>query len=66
MRIIANGEPLELPEEITLLQLLQRLQVRVQTAVLEHNGKIVARDNWSVELHEGDTVEILQFLGGGK
>ncbi len=65
MKIIANGEPIELPEELTLLQLLIRLQVGLHTAVLEHNGEIIPRDKWSTLVRDGDKIEILQFLGGG-
>lgn len=65
MKIIVNGEHMELAGELTLQQLLIRLQVSLHTAVLEHNGEIIARDNWSTLVRDGDKIEILQFLGGG-
>jgi len=66
MRIIANGKPVELPEKLSLRQLLHHLKISVATAVIQHNGQIVLRESWSYTvLQEGDNVEVLQFLGGG-
>lgn len=65
MRIIANGKPVKLPGELSLLQLLHHLKIPADTAVIEHNGNILLRESWGTVLKEGDKVEVLQFMGGG-
>lgn len=65
MRIVANGKPVELPGELSLLHLLHYLKIPAETAVIEHNGHIVLRESWATVLQEGDKVEVLQFIGGG-
>lgn len=65
MQITANGKLVELPGQLSLLELLHHLKITVETAVIEHNGQIVLRDSWSTLLKEGDRVEVLQFMGGG-
>ncbi|MEO1941821.1 MAG: sulfur carrier protein ThiS [Campylobacterales bacterium] len=66
MRIVVNGEELEVKEGITIGELLRQLKVLEQTVAIAVNSEIVKRDQWeSYRLKEGDKVEALQFVGGG-
>lgn len=66
MHVKLNGEALELPEAITILQLLERLKVRRDIVAVEVNREIVPRArHGDRRLEEGDAVEVVTFVGGG-
>ena len=66
MKIRLNGDPHELAEPLTLLQLLQRLDIDPRIVAVEHNLTIVKRDRLATTtVNEGDEVEIVRFVGGG-
>jgi thiamine biosynthesis protein ThiS len=66
LKIRLNGEPHELAEPMTLLQLLQRLDIDPRIVAVEHNLTIVKRDRLAMTtVNEGDEVEIVRFVGGG-
>ncbi|MFZ3131366.1 MAG: sulfur carrier protein ThiS [Desulfosporosinus sp.] len=66
MQIVVNGEPQEIPSECTVFQLLKDKAVTLKAAVVELNGKILKQEHWqSTEMHAGDSLEILVFMGGG-
>ncbi len=66
MQVKLNGEALELPEAMTILQLLERLKVRRDTVAVEVNREIVPRArHGDRRLEEGDAVEVVTFVGGG-
>ena len=66
MKIRLNGDPLELPGELTILQLLEQLQIDPRRVAVEHNLTIVKRDRLATTtIGEGDEVEIVNFVGGG-
>ena len=65
-RITVNGEPREIAEGVTLAQLLEGLNIRPGRVVIELNRSIIAREAYgSAVLKEGDTLEIVHFVGGG-
>ena len=50
----------------TLLELVQEKQLAPERVVLELNGAIIKRPQWSeMVLQEGDALEIVCFVGGG-
>ena len=64
--ITVNGEPHELPEGLSLLQLLEHFTLDPRTVVVELNRGIVRRavlDQTPVQA--GDSVELVHFVGGG-
>ena len=64
--ITVNGEPREVAEGVTLAQLLDELNIRPGRVVIELNRSIIAREAYgSAVLKEGDTLEIVHFVGGG-
>ena len=66
MDILLNGEPLPLPEHITLGALLERQHLAQRRVAVEINGEIVPRSRHGEHvLQAGDKVEIVHALGGG-
>ena len=66
MRIVVNGDSREVPTGITLAGLLEQLGLDPRMIVVEHNRTIVRRPRLGeVPVVEGDTVELVHFVGGG-
>lgn len=66
MNIVLNGDPRQLPQSATVLDLLQSEQLTERRVAVEVNGEIVTRSlHASHELRDGDQVEIVHALGGG-
>jgi sulfur carrier protein len=65
MRVTINGKPEEVAGG-TVLEVLKTKDVEPQMVAVELNAKILARDELgSTPLKEGDTLEILFYMGGG-
>jgi len=66
MRVKINGEDREVNDGLTLTALLESLQIRPGRVVVERNRDIVPREDYSAtSIMEGDTLEIVHFVGGG-
>lgn len=67
MRIQLNGQPYDLPAGVdTVAQLIQHLQLEQRIVVVEHNRRVLEKeDHVSAVLREGDVLEIVHFVGGG-
>ena len=66
MRATVNGEPLELPEGLTVATLLQHLRLRAERVAVERNGEVVKQARHGEQkLATGDVLEIVTFVGGG-
>ncbi len=66
MNIQLNGEPRQLPQSLTVQQLLDLEQLTQRRVAVEVNGEIVTRSlHGSHVLADGDVVEIVHALGGG-
>jgi sulfur carrier protein len=66
MHITLNGDPREFPSQLTLQQLLDSLKVPSGRVACEVNTKIIRRAQYAdTSIQEGDTVEIIQAIGGG-
>ena len=66
MTLIINGEPREFAAGLTLAALVEQLGMRADRIAVEWNREIVARGRWAqAELHDGDRLEIVHFVGGG-
>jgi len=51
---------------LNLTSLLEQLQIRPARVVVERNREIVPRESYeTILLAEGDTLEIVHFVGGG-
>ena len=62
-----NGKKVELERATPLLSYLEKLGVNPRAIAVEHNGNIIERAGYaSVMLKDGDTVEIVRMVGGGR
>jgi sulfur carrier protein len=65
--IQVNGEPREVKENMSLPELVAALSLKAEQVAIELNQSVVRRAQWeSTRLREGDKVEIVHFVGGGK
>lgn len=66
MVVRVNGIKKELPEGSTLEGLLELFQLAKKSVVFELNRKVIDRNAYLLtKLQEGDTLEIVHFVGGG-
>ena len=64
--ITLNGEPYELDQPLSVTDLLTKLAIDPRRVAVEHNLMILKRHLFDDTLvHEGDRVEIVNFVGGG-
>jgi len=67
MDIVLNGESHTLPEAITVAALLERLGINHRKVAVERNLEIVPKSAFATTvLGQGDRIEIVHFIGGGK
>ncbi|MFZ1132476.1 MAG: sulfur carrier protein ThiS [Terriglobales bacterium] len=65
MNVTINGET-QVSAAGTLGALVAQLGMKPDRVAIELNREIVPRDQWAeTELHEGDRLEIVHFVGGG-
>ncbi|HJR07306.1 MAG TPA: sulfur carrier protein ThiS [Pyrinomonadaceae bacterium] len=66
LRVQVNGEIREVPDELTLGQLVSQLSLAPERVAIELNREVVRRAVWpETQVREGDQVEIVHFVGGG-
>jgi len=66
MRLTINGEINENIRAATLSELLEELGIKSGRVAVEVNMRVIKRaDYGSFGLHDGDVVEIVNFVGGG-
>jgi len=66
MNIIVNGKTQEVESGTTVTKLLMSLDLDPDRVAIELNLAIVSKDQCAKTiLAEGDSVEIVQFVGGG-
>ncbi len=66
MNITVNGKVQQVDNETSIGRLLEKLNLDPARVAVEHNLAVVARDDFEeTTLAEGDTLEIVQFVGGG-
>jgi len=66
LQITLNGDAHELAGPLTVTELLAQLQIDARRVAVEHNLVVLKRDRFEATMiHEGDEVEIVNFVGGG-
>jgi thiamine biosynthesis protein ThiS len=66
VQITLNGEPFELEQPLSLVALLEKLDIDTRRVAIEHNLTIIKRQRFQeVMVEDGDRVEIVNFVGGG-
>jgi sulfur carrier protein len=70
MLFVLNGQSREFPQlapGANLQDLIAELDLKGDRVAIEHNGNIVPRTEWAnAGLAEGDRLEIVHFVGGGR
>ena len=65
MKITLNGSVAE-TDQTDLLSLVRAQDIDPSSLVIEHNLSVIRQDNWALTpVREGDTIELLNFVGGG-
>lgn len=66
MRVKANGEPVDLPGDATVSDLLAALGLGSKWVLVERNGSPVRRaDLDTTRLEDGDRLELVRAVAGG-
>jgi thiamine biosynthesis protein ThiS len=66
VQVIVNDEPREVSAAATVADLVAGLGLGTRRIAVELNRNIVPRGEYAaVPLQDGDTVEIIHFVGGG-
>src|SRR5213082_675626 len=64
--VTLNGKPRTVSDGVSLLDLLKQLDVQPSRVVVEHNREIRRRDDFDkTQIHGGDELELVYFVGGG-
>jgi sulfur carrier protein len=66
MQLNINGEPRTVPDGLTVRGLIEHLGLTEGPVAVEKNRAVVPRaEHASTPLADGDTIEIVHFVGGG-
>jgi thiamine biosynthesis protein ThiS len=66
MNVTVNGEMHKIEDGTDLAQLLKQMELNADCVAVECNLDVVEREAFSsTPLSEGDTLEIVSFVGGG-
>jgi thiamine biosynthesis protein ThiS len=66
VQITLNGDTHEVAGPLTVTELLAQVSIDARRVAVEHNLVVLKRDTFDTTLvREGDSVEIVNFVGGG-
>ena len=66
IRVHLNGEDRDVPAGLSVRGLLESLELEPRLVVVERNREILSRGRYDdVQVREGDTLELVHFVGGG-
>ncbi len=67
MQISLNGEKKAVPDGLTISGLLEHLNIQQQRVAVELNLEIVKKDRYAATaVKDGDSLEVVSFMGGGR
>ena len=67
MTLTINGENRNFTSVSTVSDLVSQLGMKADRVAIELNRDLLPRDRWSsTQLSDGDKLEIVHFVGGGK
>ena len=67
MKLIINGDEKSFDAPLTLAGLVAQIGMKPDRVAVEVNREIVARSEWEqTQLADGDRLEIVHFVGGGR
>jgi thiamine biosynthesis protein ThiS len=66
MNLTINGQRKNFSAPFNVAQLLSQLELNPEQVVVELNRDILTADKYiDIQLQDGDSLEIIQFVGGG-
>ncbi|MCH7812837.1 MAG: sulfur carrier protein ThiS [Planctomycetes bacterium] len=66
MQVVINSQSRQVGSSMTVADLLRELETPPERVAVEINRELVTRKKFEeTMLHEGDTIEIVTFVGGG-
>ncbi|MFO7776175.1 MAG: sulfur carrier protein ThiS [Candidatus Hydrogenedentota bacterium] len=66
MQVTINGENRDVKESLTVLALLENLELQPDAMVVQRNDQVIERKDFeNTQLEEGDIIELVRFVGGG-
>ncbi len=66
MQVTINGENRDVKEGLTVLALLEDLELQPEAMVVQRNADVIERSDFAAtQLEEGDVIELVRFVGGG-
>jgi thiazole synthase len=66
VRITLNGENRDVPDRLTVAELLNHLKLKAEHVAVECNGNLVTRGrHGETPIAEGDSLEVVTLVGGG-
>jgi len=66
MQLTVNGDPLKVPDGLTVATLLIHLNLTDGPVAVERNREVIPRgDHANTPLSDGDVLELVHFVGGG-
>lgn len=66
MQVVLNGKEEIVEKTMDLLEFLLGKGLNPETIIVEYNGNIIKKDQWShIMLQDKDCLEVLNFVGGG-
>lgn len=61
-----NGEWLDVPDSTGLEKMLETLSLPTKRIAVELNGRVIRRADWpTINISDGDKIEVVHFVGGG-
>jgi len=67
MQVVINGESADIKVGCTVAELLDHLQIGRERVAVEVGLQIVSKSSYDTHtLSEGDSIEIVHFVGGGQ
>ncbi len=65
--LMINGDEHSFENQLTLHELLEKLDINPGKVAVERNLEIVPKTTYQqVQIQDGDQLEIVHFIGGGK
>ena len=66
MKVFVNSDEKDLSDGISLMALIEQLDLPAARIAIELNREVVRRSDWgSTMLKDEDKIEIVHFVGGG-
>jgi len=66
LTITLNGDRFEIARPLTVSELLAQLEIDARRVAVEHNLVVLKRDTFDrIIVQQDDSVEIVNFVGGG-